>query len=96
MSMYNLIQYSDNYSDTSGIIWQSKRDESRINNAGNTGNASLNNSSPFKYKSNILGKPAADEVLQNVKIAVPLKYLSNFLKSLEMHLINCKNGCAKN
>ena len=96
MPMHNLIQYSDNYSDTSRIIWQSKRDKSRINNAGNTGNAPSNNSSPFKYKSNILGKPVTDEVFQNVKIALPLKYLSNFLKSLEMPLINCKNECAKN
>ena len=49
-------------------------------------------SSSFKYKSSFF-KPltAADNrVFKNVKIAVPLKYLSNFWRSLEMPLINCK------
>ena len=38
MPMYNLIQYSDNYSDTSGSLWQFKRDKSPVTNAGNSGN----------------------------------------------------------
>ena len=49
-------------------------------------------SSSFKYKSNFF-KPLTDddnEVFKNVKIAVPLKYLSNLWRSLEMRLINCK------
>ena len=69
--MYNLIEYSDNYSDTSGSSWQFKRDESPINNAGNPINVAVNNSSLFKYKSSLLGKPAADgnnRVLKTVKI----------------------------
>ena len=33
--MYNLIEYNDNYSDTSGILWRFKRDKSPITNAGN-------------------------------------------------------------
>ena len=33
MPMYNLIEHSDNYSDTSGSLWQSKRDEVPVNNA---------------------------------------------------------------
>ena len=69
--MYNLIEYSDNYSDTSGSLWQFKRDESPINNAGNPINVAVNNSSLFKYKSSLLGKPAADgnnRVLKTVKI----------------------------
>ena len=36
MPMYNLIEYSDNYSDTSGSLWQFKRDEVPANNALNT------------------------------------------------------------
>ena len=32
MPMYNLIEYSDNYSDTSGSLWQFKRDEQPIDN----------------------------------------------------------------
>ena len=38
MPMYNLIEYSDNYSDTSGSLWQFKRDKSPVTNAGNSGN----------------------------------------------------------
>ena len=38
MPMYNLIQYSDNYSDTSGSLWQFKRDKLPVTNAGNSGN----------------------------------------------------------
>ena len=70
-----------------------KRDESPIN-AGNPDDVTTNNSSSFKYKSSILGKSTVDDnnngVLKNAKIAAPLKYLSNFWRSLEMHLINCK------
>ena len=51
MSMYNLIEYSDNYSDTSGSLWQFKRDEI-INNANVTND---NNAPSFKYKASIIG-----------------------------------------
>ena len=51
MPMYNLIEYSDNYSDTSGSLWQFKRDESPVTNAGNNDNISTANSTSFKYKS---------------------------------------------
>ena len=78
MSVYNLIEYSDNYSDTSGSLYQFKRDESPTNNAGNPINVPINNSSSFKYKSGILGKATLtdgnDRSLKNVKIVVPLKY----------------------
>ena len=88
MPMYNLIEYSDNYFDTSGRLWQFKRDEI-------IGNITLtnNNSSSFKYKSNLVGNTDADEAnrkKEGVKIAVPLKNFSNFWRSLEMPLINCK------
>ena len=48
MHTYNLIEYSDNYSDT---LWQFKRDESPVTNAGNPDNVSTANSTSFKYKS---------------------------------------------
>ena len=79
MRMYNLIEYSDNYSDKSGSLWQFKTDESPIDNNGNPVNVAMNNSSSFKYKSSILGKTAAHGILKNLKLAIPLKYLSNFL-----------------
>ena len=49
MPIYSLIEYSDNYSDTSGRLWQFKRDESPITNAGNPDNVSTTNSTSFKY-----------------------------------------------
>ena len=91
MPMYNLIEYSDNYWDTSGSLWQFKRDKQNMNN-GKPANVTTDDSSSFKYKSSFF-KPltAADNgVFKDVKIAVPLKYLSNFWRSLEMPLINCK------
>ena len=51
------------------------------------------NDPSFKYKSNLIGNTVGDGVnrkKENVKIAVPLKYLSNFWRSLEMPLLNCK------
>ena len=47
MPMYNLIEYSDNCSDTSGSLWQFKRDEQNMNN-GNPANVTTNDSSSFK------------------------------------------------
>ena len=93
MPIYNLIEYSDNYSDTSGSLWQFKRDEQPIDNNGVSINLTAEHSSSFKYKSNLIGNTNADGAnrkKENVKIVVPLKYLSNFWRSLEMPLINCK------
>ena len=88
MPMYNLIEYSNNYSDTSGNLW--KRDEENMNN-GNPVNVTTDGSSSFKYKSSFIGESTAvggNRVFKNVRIAVPLKYLSNFWRSLETPLIN--------
>ena len=52
MPMYNLIEYSVNYWDTSGSLWQFKRDEENMNN-GNPNNVTTDSSS-FKYKSSFL------------------------------------------
>ena len=65
-----------------------------MNNAGNPLNVALDNSTSFKYKVSILGKAGDadgnDRSLKNIKLVVSLKYLSNFFRSLEMPLINCK------
>ena len=84
--MPNLIQYSDNYSDTSGTLWQFARD-GIINNADVTND---NNAFSFKYKANLIGNTGNNGRKNGVKITVPLKYLSNFWRSLDMSLINCK------
>ena len=88
MPMYNLIEYSDNYQDSSATLYQYKRDEPPDNNVDLT----ANNSTSFKYKVNSLANPLVTNriVKTNLKIVVPLKYLSNFFRSLEMPLINCK------
>ena len=86
MPMYNLIEYSDNCSDTSGSLWQFKRDEI-INNADVTND---NNAPSFKYKANLIGNTETNGTKKGIKIAIPLKYLSNFWRSLEIPLINCK------
>ena len=85
MPMCNLIEYSDNYSDTSGSLWQFKRDEI-TNNADVTND----NAPSFKYKANLIGNTEANGAKYGVKLAVPLKYLNNFWRSLEIPLTNCK------
>ena len=49
-----------------------------------------NNAPSFKYKANLIGNTENNGTKNGVKIAVPLKYLSNFWRSLEIPLINCK------
>ena len=90
MPMYNLIEYSDNYQDSSATLCQYKRDEPPEDNA--IADLTVNNSISFKYKVNLLGNPVLDGAVSklSVKVVLPLKYLSNFFRSLEMPLINCK------
>ena len=90
MPMYNLIEYSDNYQDSSATLYQYKRDEPPEDDS--VADLTTNTSSSFKYKVSLLGNPVLDGAVakKSVKIVVPLKYLSNFFRSLEMSLINCK------
>ena len=82
MPMYNLIEYSDNYAKTSGSLWQYFRDEP---------DDDLEDSETFKSKIKITGKtPNNNNNEKDVEIMVPLKYLSNFWRTLEMPLINCE------
>ena len=76
MPMYNLIECSNNYSDPSGSLWQFKRDEIKRDV-----DLTINNAPSFKYKRNLIGGIVADGAnrkKENVKTAVPLKYLSIF------------------
>ena len=86
-SMYNFIDYSDNYSDILGSLWQFKRDEVPDKNDDLT----IDNSQSFKYKTALVGKTAdtagVNTFLKNTKIVVSLMYLSNFWKSLEIPVI---------
>ena len=89
MPMYNLIEYSDNYSKTSGSLWQYYRDEPALIDAGAIVNFhAANKSDLFKFKQKVTGA-TDDDGRKNVEIMAPLKYLSNFWINLEMTLINC-------
>ena len=90
MLMYNLIEYSDNYQDLSATLYQYKRDEPPEDDP--VANLTADNPSSFKYKVSLLGDPVlvGNITKRSVKVVVPLKYLSNFFRSLEMPLINCK------
>ena len=81
MPMYNLIEYSHNYAKTTGSLWQYFRDEPNDN---------LGNSESFKSKIKITGKTPSNNNVKDIEIMVPLKYLSNFWRTLEMLLINCE------
>ena len=81
MPMYNLIEYSDNYSKTCGSLWQYYKDDPNDN---------LTDSESFKSKVKIPGTTPAAGNTEDVEIIVPLKYLSNFWRTLEMPLINCE------
>ena len=83
MPMYNLIEYSDNYSKTSGSLLQYYRDEPNDN---------LADSQSFKSKIKIAGKTPNNGNEKDVEIIVPLKYLSNFWRTLEVLLTNCEVG----
>ena len=94
MPMYNLIEYSDIYQDSSATLYQYKRDESPEDDA--VADLTAKNSDILKYKIKLLDNvtevtgDAAGVRRLNIKFVVPLKYLSNFVRSLEMPLINCK------
>ena len=90
MPMYNLMEYSDNYQDSSATLYQYKQDGPPEANA--IADLTADNSSSFKYKVSLLGNPVLDGNItkRSVKVVVPLKYLSNFFRSLEMPLSNCK------
>ena len=93
MPMYNLLEYSKNYWKTTGSQWNYYRDQ--------PSNPLSTNSESFKYKTSIAGNTynvgnddgnyEANKAGKNeTEIALPLKYLSNFWRSLDIPLINCE------
>ena len=81
MPMYNLIEYSDNFAKTSGSLWQYFKDQPDDND-------DMDESKSFKSKIKITGKTPDDDNEKDVEIMAPLKYLSNFWRTLEMPLTN--------
>ena len=78
MPMYNLIEYSDDYLETLGSLWEYYRDEPALTDVGIIANFhAADNSASFKFKQKITG--VTDDVgSKNVEIIVPLKYLTSF------------------
>ena len=81
----------------SGSLWFHSKDETT---GSNNNIANTDDIKSFKYKIKLLdtkaGQPApnnANGILKDTAIAAPLKYLSNFWRSLELPLINCKVKC---
>ena len=86
--MYNLIEYSDNYAKTTGSLWQYCKDIPARDNNDEIIAFDVNNlSDSFKFKAKITGQ-AGNDGTKDIKIMVPLKYLSNFWRTLEMPLID--------
>ena len=97
MPIYNLIEYSDNYWKTYGSLWQYCKEIPVVNDAGDVADFNgANATDSFNFKTKITGQTDANNNNGNiagrvdVEIMVPLKYLSNFWRTLEMPLINCE------
>ena len=90
MPMYNLIEYNNNYSKTSGSLWQYCKDIPVVHNNNAIANFSENNlTSLFNFKAKMTGQ-TGDDGTKNFEIMVLLKSLSTFWRTLEMSLINCE------
>ena len=91
MPMYNLIEYSDACSKTSGSLWQQYTHEPALHANNNITDfpADNNNSTSFKFKQKITGQ-TGNGGRKDAEIVVPLKCLINFWRIFEMSLINCE------
>ena len=87
--MYNFIEYSDNYVRTSGSLRQYCLDKPALNNNAIVDFKDNNLSNSLNFKAKVTGQTGNDGT-KDVEIMVPLKYLSNFWRTLEMPLINCE------
>ena len=94
MPMYNLIEWSSSYSETTGNLWFHSKDEA---NSFSADIANNNNFKSFEYRAKLLGNIVvqpnpnfANGILKNATVTVLLKYLSKFRRSLEIPVINCK------
>ena len=97
MLMYNLLEYSGNYSMTSGNLWNYYRHE--VNDSANenndTNNYRTNNnktttSKYFEYKTSLIGSTPINNNGLKAEVVFPFKYLSNFWRSLDLVLVNCE------
>ena len=96
MLMYNLLEDIDNYPMTLRSLWNFYRDETNNfaeeNNADSykTNNNKTTTNKFFEYKTNKIGRTPYDNNTLDTEVVVPLKYLSNFWRFLDLPLINCE------
>ena len=101
MPMYNLLEYSKNYRKTIGSLYNYYRDELTDDGYNNFANRNVVNSNAFKYQNKIIGNiydvaagaagdDANKEGTQEIELAIPLKYLGNFWRALNILLISCE------
>ena len=84
MPMYNLIEYSDNYAKTSESLWRYCLDIPPLDNNNRiTFFTEANLTDSFNFKAKITGQ-TGDSGTKDAETMVPLKYLSNFWRTLEM------------
>ena len=89
MSVFNLIEYNDNDSKTSGNLRQYCKDILAVSNNGDIVDFNgANATDSFNFEAKITGQTNDDRQINNVEIMVSLKYLRNFWRILEMPLIN--------
>ena len=100
MPMYNLLVYSKTHRKTIGSFYNYYRDElSNDDDDNNFNNVKVVNSNAFQYKNKIIGNTynvdataadydANENGAQEVEIAIPLKYLGNFWRALNIPLIS--------
>ena len=90
--MYNLLEQSKNYRKTTGFFWNYYRDEtnSGIGGENNNVNYLIKDSKSFDYNTSITGILEVNNTEKKIKIDVPLKYLSDFWRTLDIPLINCE------
>ena len=97
MPMYNLLEYSGNYSMTSGNFWHyygdNKNDVNENDNANRINNNKTMTSKSFEYKTKILGRTPDDNNSLDTEVVVPLKYLSNFWRFLQASSKKKKQVC---
>ena len=108
INLYNILEYSNNYADTTPSLYQYKRPEPSRRDGDTLDNLSADTSSSFKYQSGLVQQQLttpnsgdvgpnidpnfniAHKIWKNIKILVPLKYISNFFRNLQLPLINTK------
>ena len=97
MPMYNLLENSNSYPMTSGSLWNYYRDEvnDSAKESNDANNFRINNnkrttSKSFEYKTKWIGSTPNNDRRLDTEVILPLRYLSNFWRSLDLPLINCE------